>query len=82
MIPVGFLSNNFSELLCFNSSQISGNEFVKFLLSFFSIIYYFLYLSSKYFFVNFFFHGRELPFILVTSLGHLRWYSGKESACQ
>ena len=55
MIPVGFLSNNFSELLCFNSSQISGNEFVKFLLSFFSIIYYFLYLSSKYFFHFFIF---------------------------
>ena len=55
MIPVGLLSKNFSELLCFNSSQISGDEFVKFLLSFFSIIYYFLYLSSKHFFHFFIF---------------------------
>ena len=62
MIPVGFLSNNFSELLCFNSSQISGNEFVKFLLSFFSVIYYFLYLSSKYFFLHFFFSWKGVAF--------------------
>ena len=81
MIPMGLPSTNFSELLCLSSSQISGNEFVRFLLSFFSIIWYFLYFSSKYF-SHFFFHGRGVAFYFSDFSRASQVAQCKESACQ